>query len=74
MFTPRSLMQAAMWASTPASSRCRTTTLVLSPVMRTSMPSMRRMTAAPPPTLSPRTAISLPAASITRMSMVLGCS
>ena len=39
----------------PRTSRWRTTTLVCSPVMSTSMPSMRRMTAAPPPMHTPRT-------------------
>ena len=48
--------------------------LALSPVMRTSMSSILRMTAAPPPMLSPRTSIALPAASTMRTSMVLGWS
>ena len=63
-----------MWASTPRSSCWRTTTLVCSPVMSTSMPSMRRMTAAPPPMLTPRTSSVSPPSSRISMSTVLGCS
>ena len=63
-----------MWASTPRSSRWLTTTLVRLPEMSTSTPSMRRIAAAPPPTLTPRTSIRSPPASTMRMSTVLGCS
>ena len=48
MLMPQPASTPAMWASTPRSSRWCTTTLVRSPVMSTSMPLMRRMTAAPP--------------------------
>ena len=74
MFTAASDRQRAMWASTPRSSRWLTTTLVRLPEMSTSTPSMRRMAAAPPPTLTPRTSILSPSASTMRMSTVLGCS
>ena len=74
MFTAQSEKQPAMCASTPVSSRWRTTTLVCSPVTFTSMPSMRVTTAAPPPTLTPRTSSAPPSASTMRASTVLGCS
>ena len=74
MFTPCSLKHVAMCASTPGSSICCTTMEWFSPVMYTSTPSILRITAAPPPTLSPRTHMRAPSAPSMTMSMVLGCS
>ncbi len=60
-----------MNASAPFTSRCFTTMLWYSPVSSTAMPLSRVMRAAPPPMDSPRTTVSWPVASVTRMSTVL---
>ena len=74
MLMPQSASTPALWASTPRSSRWCTTTLVRSPVMSTSMPLMRRMTAAPPPMETPRISRVRPSRLSQRMSTVLGCA
>ena len=63
----------AMWASVPGRSFWRTIMLLNSPVMRTSTPSMRESSAAPPPMETPHARTWLPKTSVTATSTVLGC-